>query len=135
MAGCDRQQISVREAYQIPQPQQTLLQRHGRPGCDFGAPNTLPAKTADTWTPYSGKPETRTEGDTPKPAPAESADHASTYALLAKERDCYRQAEVKVRKKLHRLQSSVGDTVTALQQETRRRAGANARGTQVTQSQ
>ncbi len=138
--GCDRQQVTISEAYHIPQPKQALLHKHARPTCDFGAPNQLPVKAADTWTPYSGQPETRRDGETPSQpttgAP-ETVDAANTYALLAKERDCYREAEATARKKLHRLQVSVDNTLTALQQETRHRArhSQNARQDVTTQHQ
>ena len=169
MVGCAApQQVTVGQAYNIPQPHHALLQTHEKPKCDLGAPSQLPAKARvkaeakgeDGWTPYSGKPDTQEAGkykagvqsasdnvtetqpasenkpdvqsasDTEtnaqpasesgpdaQPAP-DAADHADTYDLLSKERNCYQQAEIKVRKKLHRLQSSVSNTVIALQHGT-----------------
>ena len=128
MVGCTNQQLTIREAYQIPEPQGALLQQHTRPRCDFGAPSQLQTKAKDTWTPYSGKPENRPENTPPSQTAPETVDLANTYALLAKERDCYRQAEAKVRKKLHKLQASVDSTLSALQQETKRRVRINNSG-------
>lgn len=121
--GCDLQQLTIREAYQIPEPKHALLQQHATPRCKFGAPGKLSVKTENGWTPYSGKPEKKPAS---KPSPktgVEGADPAKSYALLVKERNCYQQAEVKVRKKLHQLQSSVDSTIAALEQETRGRVG------------
>jgi len=81
----------------------------------------LSVKTQDGWTPYSSNPEKKPETQAPSKNGAEGADPAKSYALLVKERNCYRQAEAKVRKKLHQLQSSVDGTIAALQQETRAR--------------
>ncbi|MGI9387099.1 MAG: hypothetical protein ACR2OX_06685 [Methyloligellaceae bacterium] len=167
MVGCAApQQVSVGEAYNIPQPHHALLQTHEKPKCDLGAPSQLPvkakvkaeaeAKGEDSWTPYSGKPDSQAAREyksgvqsasdnvtDPQPASEnkpeaqsasdngpdaqaapDAADHADTYDLLSKERNCYQQAEVKARKKLHRLQSSVSNTVIALQRETTVRAPA-----------
>ena len=126
--GCDRQQATIREAYQIPEPKHALLRQQATPRCKFGAPGQLPVKTEDKWTPYAGKPENKPANQATSGTGAKGVDPAKSYALLVKERNCYRQAEAKVREKLHALQSSVDTTMAALQQETRGRLRAKHGG-------
>ena len=60
---------------------------------------------------------------TPEPAsaatvpPSPDADRNAELALRIKleyERECYRQAEMRVRERLHQLQSSIGETVKSV---------------------
>ena len=88
-------------------------------------------KTEDRWTPYVREPEKSavTQADAPGgPArPSAAALWRQHVSALTKERDCYKQAEARVRSRLHRLQTAIGLTMEALEDtagERRREARA-----------
>lgn len=89
-------------------------------------PENGPVNEASAETKKEPENEAVKEADA-QPAP-ETAEPAEHYALLSKERNCYQDAEVTVRNKLHKLQSSVGNTLIALQKETTVRVNAQEQG-------
>jgi len=125
-AGCERRPWTIAEAFDIPSPPPTLLARHDRPACDFGAPEEIPdgseepAKAQDNWSPYTQNPDGTPARDNyiDKSAKGTVASDDAIEALdaLSQERDCYREAELRARGKLDKLQSSVRDTMDTIHQ-------------------
>jgi len=126
-AGCERRPWTIAEAFDIPSPSPYLLARHNRPACDFGAPEEIPEngeqqpeKRQDNWSPYTENPDRvpAPDGYIDKSAKGTVASDDAIEALdaLSQERDCYRQAEQRTRGKLHKLQTSVRDTMDTIHQ-------------------
>ena len=125
-AGCERRPWTIAEAFDIPSPSPYLLARHSRPACDFGAPEEIPegseepVNRQDNWSPYTRNPDSRPAGDNyiDKSAKVTVASDDAIEALdaLSQERDCYREAELRTRGKLDKLQSSVRDTMDTIHQ-------------------
>ena len=99
----------------VPLPKAALLARQAAPDCGE-------AKAADA-RPAAGDSRRMASAVTPEPAPASTvpsspdADRNAELALRIKleyERECYRQAEIRVRQRLHQLQSSIGETVKSV---------------------
>jgi hypothetical protein len=99
----------------VPLPKAALLARQAAPDCGE-------AKTADA-RPAAGDSKRMASAVTPAPAspatvsPSPEVERNAELALRIKleyERECYRQAEMRVRERLHQLQSSVGETVKSV---------------------
>jgi hypothetical protein len=122
--GCERRPWTIAEAFNIPSPPPTLLARHNRPACDFGAPEEIqegdesPVRQQDNWTPYTQNPDSGPARDNyiDKSAKGTVASNDAIEALdaLSQERDCYREAELRARGKLNKLQTSVRDTMDTI---------------------
>lgn len=109
--------MTVADAYDIPAPGQSLLGRQSGPRCNFDAPSAQ--EIQDRWTPYVREPKpsaspTASGGGTPS-SPSASDDRLPQIMAIMRERDCYQQAEARVRSRLHKLQTAVGQTIEAIQ--------------------
>ena len=105
----------TRSASRVPLPKAALLAPQAPPDCGE-------AKTADA-RPAAGDSKRMASAVVREPAsaapvpPSPDAERNAELALRIKleyERECYRQAEVRVRERLHQLQSSVGETVKSV---------------------
>ena len=104
-----------RSQSRVPLPKAALLAPQAAPDCGE-------TRTADA-SPAAGQSKRMASAATPEPAsaatvpPSPDADRNAELALRIKleyERECYRQAEMRVRERLHQLQSSVGETVKSV---------------------
>jgi hypothetical protein len=127
----DSSSQSVKSA--IPMPERALLQPQGEPGCEAKTSRLQggeraaqgrepePTKVANL---TRDEPSVRSDGQPPALPSAPQSNHRvgqadpnATLGLrirLEYERDCFRRAEVKVRDRLHRLQTAVGKTMKAV---------------------
>jgi hypothetical protein len=127
----DNSSTSVKSA--VPMPERALLQPQGEPGCESktsrlqgGEPAAQGQKPGPTKVANLARDEqsVRSDGGLPVPPPAPQSTHKmgqadpnATLGLrirLEYERDCFRRAEMKVRDRLHRLQTAVGRTMKAV---------------------
>ena len=129
-AGCERRPWTIAEAFDIPSPSPTLLARHERPACDFGAPEEIPddgearpepqPQPQDKWSPYSQNPDGKSGRnnyiDKTSKGTALDTGAIEAFDALSQERDCYRQAERHARGKLDKLQTSVRGTMDTIHQ-------------------
>jgi hypothetical protein len=120
----------------IPLPSRALLTRQAEPRCED---IKSIADTAQS-TKGEGKREAGTQTADASAAAAPATDQSATAAAatpapgpgvgdanvslalrikLEYERECYRQAELRVRERLHRLQGSVGTTIKAVEAQLR----------------
>ncbi|MGI9382217.1 MAG: hypothetical protein ACR2PO_03615 [Methyloligellaceae bacterium] len=118
VSGCSLNSSTVADAYDIPAPGQSLLGRQSTPKCSFGSPSAR--EIQDSWTPFVREPQksaSPTVGGGGAPSgPPVSEERLRQVQALMRERDCYQQAEARVRVRLHKLQSAVGRTLGALQE-------------------
>ncbi|MGI9382219.1 MAG: hypothetical protein ACR2PO_03625 [Methyloligellaceae bacterium] len=110
--GCVRDAGSVAAAYGIPTPSPSLLRRQADPKCKFFSPGAQ--ESQDAWSPYAKK-SGKSAGAAADGQVVASGDRRKQIQNLVSERDCYRRAEARVRRRLHKLQGSVTRTVKALQ--------------------
>jgi hypothetical protein len=120
----------------IPLPSRALLARQAEPKCEdikSIAAGEEPAKgegkreagtqTADASAAAAPAADQSAAAAAAAPAPGPGmGDPNASLALRIKleyERECYRQAELRVRERLHRLQSSVGATIKAMEAQLR----------------
>ena len=113
--GDDFPRPRTRSQSRVPLPKAALLAPQAAPDCGE-------AKTADA-RPAAGNSKRMASAAVPEPAssatvpPSPDADRNAELALRIKleyERECYRQAEMRVRERLHQLQSSIGETVKSV---------------------
>ena len=90
----------------VPLPGQALLAPQDKPDCE-GTGRHLPSSGASAAVAPTPAP--------PTPPPEMNADLALRIKLEY-ERECYRQAEARVREQLRKLQASASDTVKAVKQ-------------------
>jgi hypothetical protein len=105
----------TRSESRVPLPRAALLSPQGAPDCGE-------AKTADP-RPVAGDSKRMASTVVPEPAsaamvpPKAEADRDAELALRVKleyERECYRQAEIRVRDRLRQLQGSVSETIKSI---------------------
>ena len=105
----------TRSESRVPLPRAALLSPQSAPDCEE-------PKTADA-RPTAGDPKRMASTVVPEPAsaamvrPNPDADKNAELALRVKleyERECYRQAEIRVRDRLRQLQSSVSETIKSV---------------------
>ena len=113
--GCVKDTGSVATAYGIPTPSRALLSRQGAPKCAFFPSGSLEGQ--DGWSPYAKTTAQSKEAGSGAAAPKPDIRRAQVQNMVS-ERDCYRRAEARVRRRLNKLQASVGRTVKALQTPT-----------------
>lgn len=118
VVGCDIRSQTIAEAFGVPAPAPKLLAKQPQPKCKTSNPSRITRH--DSWTPYNPSPSNSGKKadsvtQAPSAAPA-SADGTAIIKQLVRERDCFRQAEVQARQKLHQLQASIGHTLTILQE-------------------
>ena len=97
-SGPRRQAAKKSARASIPLPNQTLLAVPAKPDCEAG-----------------GQQLASTAAVPPSPPSEKNADLALRIKLEY-ERECYRQAEIRVREQLRKLQASASDTVRAVKQ-------------------
>jgi hypothetical protein len=110
--GCVAEPMSApleASAIKIPRPNAGLLAREPAPQCEYTDARSLPASPGSS---------------VADPTPGSNVQMQASLALedarrRERERDCYRDAEHRVRTKLTRLQSSVRTTLQAIEKQNR----------------
>lgn len=109
-------------AASFPKPSANLLSAEPQPACTYAESPGRPLSGAATARAASALvPDAGTDAS-PQAAQIAASDAADAIARRERERDCFRDAETRVRAKLARLQSSVRQTLQALDRRERESA-------------